>query len=426
MEPAGSVGREMSAMARFHRSWRTATLAVLLMLTSVGAAVAQEPVQQTAPPLDVAALAPFPQDFGIDGLGMCCGELLYIEEMIASIAQDGLTTASEARTALDEANWRQRYIAIYDQSETGDGEITEQITITIDEHDSAEGASAGYDFWTTHFAGELGYTDLGELDQPLGDQASAWSWAPTPEDEIERIAIVMTDDRFGMELALDSFTGEPPSLDDALTYAGILRDHVVAQADQEQPGLGWRMLRVIDGPPRSVTFPDNYLRLHGEDIVRSLETAGAVAARSAEFGDVTNVYNVEFGLPNGGWYAVRIYEYPSEDVAEAVFAGLATGAAERDAPFGLLVPDAPTFGDESFVVSYNDVNTIDGEGETAVTGFTARVRVGNLYVRLLLDGPDNPPIEAIAWLVETQLNCLASGEPCPPILFMGTPAPGTN
>jgi hypothetical protein len=390
-------------------------LVLLLVLFQAYPTLAEETRDQQSHPFDLAALAPFPQDFDVPGLGLCCGELRFRDEMAAAFEREGIAPAEEASRFLDRTGWKQRYIARYDIADPEDAAIREQISIAIDEYGDSDGAATGYDFWTSELADRPGYTSHGEPEERLGDQASVWTFASRPDGRVEQVRVVMVDDRFGLELTLESYSRNHALINDALAYAELFHQHVLDHAGQEHPDLGWKTLRVIDGLPRMMTFPDSYLRIDGRDAIRSLESTDELASRTAEFGDVESVYNFDFGLPNGGWYAVRIFALATEDEAEAFFDEIETSARQPDSPFGEIVVDAPAFGDESFVVQYQGANPLDRV--TPVSGYTVRLRTGNVYIRLLYDAPQPPPLDAVTWLVETQLDCLSSNDPCPPVLF---------
>lgn len=229
------------------------------------------------------------------------------------------------------------------------------------------------------------------------------------------------------------YTGEEPPIADAQAMATPLLERVETALAGETPGLGPRVLRLASGEIRR----DGYFRRDGEDLPPSGESADDLAGRRAFAGNATDMYEFierlqidDRDFDGVVFYGIRLYLFPDTASAKNWFdnqrAEPAAGPNARHMAVHDLtvIEDAPTFGDESFTLSYT---TEESDGYTTDVVET-RLRIGTVTADLDVSlRADYPLIAAAEAMTARQVACLGDAECLDPVTVadaLATKIPG--
>jgi hypothetical protein len=368
--------------------------------------------------IDAAAMMLRPSDLDEPNLTLGYGEQWTNEELAAQMEESGFGRADDLLAHFVEQGSLQYYYQII-CIEDEDGKVLGEIKPAVQEFSTAEGARRGYAYMMDRYASDPANVLREEIEPNLGDESNVWTWSDDVVEAVRGVAfeadVMFLYDRFVLELTLRDNTGEEPEIDDAIEYARQTLDRFKSLEGTEQPGLGLKVLRVLDGVARTLTTPDVYFRLHGVDERRRAETPDNQAGRLAAYQNAENVYHFFYELPGDVQYHVRLYQFATEPDAAAA---LTPEDLLNSVFFQDVTPVASDLSvdGEAMVVSFS---SIDSSGEVTDTGYAYLGRIGNLVLRVsLANQAADVPQGAVERLAEQQLACLTSPGPCAPIVYI--------
>jgi hypothetical protein len=199
--------------------------------------------------------------------------------------------------------------------------------------------------------------------------------------------------------------------------AGILAQRLTKGATH--PGFTNAIQRVDGDDASYITYDDAYYRLDGEDIPLLNERSSATTARTASYGNATDVYQlwqgVDASTPDGVLYAGALFRFPSATDASTWF-HRAPDALATNPAYPRLANDATpvAIGDESVALTYSPRGA-----DSRVKASIIIARVGAIVLRVQLAPVGNHQVATRAMveqLAQAQATCLHSGNgSCPAI-----------
>lgn len=391
----------------------TLLLALALLATVPGRAVAQEatPVAATpaaaAAPLDLAAMVVRPSDVGRPGWVQASGQHR------PSPSYGALLASPPLRYYLAE-------VALPSPDPSPDYFGQEVRTDLWAFADGAAAAAAFAPFFNRGFsADEAGVTET----RPVGDRSAlsrGTGNAPGPAGNRPYHGLALRF-RVGPVLArvtIRTYPSAPPGVlpEDAPTIgalAATVEAHVeaglVLGAD---PGLSPRVLRLVGPTATSVALSEFYERLRGDDLALYGEPGDDRVLRLADYAGATDVYRLDQAV--AATAPVRIiailYRLPDAATAAAWLAGLPGRLAALPAATGAFTPlgGAPLLGDGTLAFTH--------EGSAGARhGVRLYLRQGAVAAAVEAYGSRAPALGVVVALARAQLACLGADAGCPAV-----------
>jgi hypothetical protein len=353
-------------------------------------------------PLDLAAMMLLPEDLPAAGFGWDWSDV-YGVSAFSTLDKIELQTAGFVRG---------HEIMYTIATSTAADDLEQQVRVTIDLFEDAEGAEAGFNALSTFENPDIVETgvsgEIGEASALLRQHDYQDSYSEGNTGEMA-ILVFRTGPIVASIFAFD-WTGAEPDDSAMLKMGETLAGNIDEGLRGDGPGLSAKIVRLDVNYQLSAY--DGYWLIDGKGIPTWNDTDERLAKRLSSYEGADAVYGVsqsisqEQGAPIVGWRAV---EFPdsaaASDWVEQYLDQLAANGDWR------LTPDAgaSTYGDSSRTAAY-EYQTSDGDtfyGMAIVTHF------GSLGVALMIEARDEVPVSIAEALMETEVDCVAGPDPCP-------------
>jgi hypothetical protein len=377
----------------------------------------------TRSPLDLAAMALTPTDLaaaGFEGYRVLAGQAVGSYGLTAVIGgwTDQLTN-DDVQQRLEEAGLLRGHefgLRLRQAPDDAQSQLLRDVYASVHEFADGDGATEAFAFLGDLSAGSSTVQRVEGGDR-IGDGAVlVRSGFEVGGQQTQELAIAFRADRIIALIRIWDYTNQEPVIADGEAMAGRLLKRIEAGLGGKVPGLGVRVLRLAGGQ----IGLDDYLRRDGVDFPFDLEPADELAHRVEIAGDASDMYafverleSDDPALPAAMGWGSRLYWFSD---AAAATAWLDAQRARPDASPNVrgvevraltVMEGVPTFGDESFAVSYTMVFS---------DGFTSpvlqiRLPVGAVAADVSITA-DDPPLAVVEALAAGQVTCLGA-DGCP-------------
>ncbi|HET8523644.1 MAG TPA: hypothetical protein VFL82_10430 [Thermomicrobiales bacterium] len=410
---------------------------VLAIAMSVSGSVLTGSAHQMQPSgsaaIDPAALVLAPADTGEAGYFHDGAFLESLEGVAVNLATYRGGAPGDIQDALREAGWVRKYVSIMRQPTEASASTYRHVVMSyITEFQNATGAAKGFDI-TEDEEGVPSAHDL-QTASTFGTRSEITMDQGTSGVSGQRYVsydLTFQLDRFtaGVTLYQYDVSGTPAATPEATPIAlstriverlaGILAQRLSDATGQSQPGYS-NVIQRLDGEDASyITYDDAYYRLGGIDIPLLGERPSATTARTASYGNATDVYQlwqgVDAATSDGLLYAAALFRFSSPADASTWLQQAPKALATNPAYPRLAEDTAPVaIGDESIALTYSPRGA-----DSRVKASIIIARIGATVLRVQLAPVGNHQVtirDRVEQLALTQATCLQNDRgACPAI-----------
>jgi plastocyanin len=358
--------------------------------------------------LDLAWLAPDPDDLDVEGYGLTYG--VYQTAAAGGVSVYGnpgpLTEYDEAFAA---GSPRQTYYQLLSLRSDDDPDVVaRRLSMVLAEFDDDDAAETGFAAVADVFA----TYDQTRTPPEVGDEAVAFRGEFTSSDGLlyQELRILVRIGHFLADLAIDDYSGDAPATSELTPLAELLVERLENPESAEGPGLGVQLVRLVGED--LTTFHDYYTR-RGEDEVPAEGERASLRQSDDEFFDETGgtdfyYYTAEV-LPTDEDPTVlslnvdlRLF---TDDEAASDYLETAAddwaGSASTTYQDVEVVDDVEELGDGSVTVSYAQDSSYG-----SLVGYRTWVQIGDRVAAVELDGDPAISLSVAENVARAQLACL--------------------
>jgi len=256
-------------------------------------------------------------------------------------------------------------------------------------------------------AAVLGTRPIGD-DSRLTRVAARDPQAGTPSKEL---ALGFRHGRFTARVLLRDWTGEEPAVATVEALATRLSAHIERVLHDGGPRLSTQVLTVERRA--NAVHSETYVRLDGEDIRSTYETAGELAARAASYGEASDVFtsSTEIAATDSSYtlgFSADLFRFPEEDQAAAWLREAPTRLGQETDVTAVAIKDGIAgFDDEAIAVTL--ARDYDHDGMEIYHTSAVLFRSGTVVADIRLTRVNDPPsMSATKELAAAQAACLAT------------------
>ena len=369
-------------------------------------------------PVDLAAMTLTPFDMaaaGMTDLGLTSGQSLSATDLAdRAVWPAGTGEEQDAvRDALDAAGWHQGYAAtlatLWDPNRA---DLGHQVEVEITAYADATGATRGFAlvpdvFATGPVTAVTGTRQIGD-DSRMARVAARDPQAGTPSHEL---ALGFRQGRLTARVLIRDWSGNEPAVATIEALADRLSVRIDRVLRDGLPGLSVHVLRP-EGRAHAVQS-ETYVRLDGEDIRLTYETADELATRVQSYGEAIDVFrsSTEIEAADSSYtlgFSAELYRFPEEDQAAAWLREAPDSLGRETDVTALTVEDGIAgFDDEAIAVTLDRDDGQDGLEiyHTSAVLFRRGAVVADIRLTRVYDPPSMP---ATIELAAAQAACLAT------------------